>query len=96
MGDPNLRASLQDIKDHRLFRNIDWNQARSKKLKPPFVPELHGETDRRYFHQYQKDLRRADASSPVKDLQSSPDKRKSFKPLGDFRIQKLNSAFEGF
>ena len=94
VGDPNLRASLQDIKDHRLFRNIDWDQARSKQLKPPFVPDLQGETDRKYFHSYQKIMQRGDLS-PIKEA-ASPEKRKPNKPLGDFRMQKLNSAFDGF
>ena len=35
--------------------------------------------------------------SPIKEVVSaSPEKRKPNKPLGDFRMQKLNSAFDGF
>ena len=37
------------IKEHKYFDNIDWDDAWNQKLTPPFVPELNGETDLRYF-----------------------------------------------
>ncbi len=37
------------IKEHAFFKDIDWDDAWNQKLTPPFVPELRGETDLRYF-----------------------------------------------
>ena len=37
------------IKEHQFFEDIDWDDAWNRKLNPPFVPELSGETDLRYF-----------------------------------------------
>ena len=37
------------IKEHQFFEDIDWDDAWNRKLTPPFIPELNGETDLRYF-----------------------------------------------
>lgn len=37
------------IKEHQYFKDIDWDDAWNQKLTPPFVPELDGETDLKYF-----------------------------------------------
>ena len=37
------------IKEHPYFEGINWEDAWNKKLTPPFVPDLKGETDLRYF-----------------------------------------------
>ena len=37
------------IKEHQYFEDIDWDDAWNQKLIPPFIPELNGETDLRYF-----------------------------------------------
>ena len=37
------------IKEHPYFNDIDWDDAADRKLTPPFVPELNGETDLKYF-----------------------------------------------
>ena len=52
--DPNLRLGsghngCDDIKNHEFFKNIDWNLALKKKLKPPFIPKIDDETDIKYF-----------------------------------------------
>jgi RAC serine/threonine-protein kinase len=33
------------IKEHAFFNNLDWNALYNKKIKPPFVPNVKGETD---------------------------------------------------
>ena len=38
-----------DIKKHEFFKDIDWNKALNKKLKPPFIPKVEDETDIKYF-----------------------------------------------
>ena len=52
--DPNLRIGSgangsEEIKKHDFFKNIDWNLALKKKLKPPFIPKIDDETDIKYF-----------------------------------------------
>ena len=37
------------IKEHQYFKDIDWDDAWNQKLTPPFIPELDGETDLKYF-----------------------------------------------
>ena len=37
------------IKEHPYFKDINWDDAYNQKLTPPFVPELDGETDLKYF-----------------------------------------------
>ena len=37
-------------------------------MKPPFVPELTDETDRKYFHQFRKQQRIMRQMSPTKEL----------------------------
>eukprot|EP01126_Amoeba_proteus_P035145 TRINITY_DN3532_c0_g1_i5.p1 TRINITY_DN3532_c0_g1~~TRINITY_DN3532_c0_g1_i5.p1 ORF type:complete len:162 (+),score=30.47 TRINITY_DN3532_c0_g1_i5:712-1197(+) len=40
---------LGELKIHRFFSGVDWNQARKRKLSPPFVPDLVGPHDTHYF-----------------------------------------------
>ena len=52
--DPNLRIGngangSEEIKKHDFFKNIDWNLALKKKLKPSFIPKIDDETDIKYF-----------------------------------------------
>ena len=37
------------IKDHPFFEGINWDDAWNRKLTPPFIPDLNGETDLKYF-----------------------------------------------
>jgi serum/glucocorticoid-regulated kinase 2 len=37
------------IKEHPYFEGINWEDAWNRKLQPPFVPKLKGETDLSYF-----------------------------------------------
>ena len=39
----------ENIKKHSFFEGIDWNDIWNKNVTPPFVPELDGEMDLRYF-----------------------------------------------
>jgi len=47
VSEPERRAGFHEINSHPFFRGIDWNHLRS--MPPPFVPELSGDTDTRYF-----------------------------------------------
>ena len=42
--------SIEKVKNHDFFQGIDWEAAYLKKLDPPIVPEVQGESDIRYFN----------------------------------------------
>ena len=39
----------ENIKKHKYFKNVNWDDAWNRKIKPPFIPKLSNETDLRYF-----------------------------------------------
>ena len=39
----------ENIKNHKFFKGINWNDVWDKKLEPPFVPKLKDEQDLKYF-----------------------------------------------
>ena len=40
---------VEDLKKHPYFKGIDWKELENKNVKAPFVPDLNGETDLKYF-----------------------------------------------
>ena len=40
---------VKKIKEHPYFEGVNWEDAWNRKLQPPFVPNLEGETDLKYF-----------------------------------------------
>ena len=40
---------VEDLKKHPYFKKIDWKELENKNVKAPFVPDLNGETDLKYF-----------------------------------------------
>jgi len=36
----NLKGGVNDIKNHRLFKGLDWDKLKSKELPPPYVPKV--------------------------------------------------------
>lgn len=36
----NLKGGVNDIKNHRLFKGLDWDKLRSKELPAPYVPKV--------------------------------------------------------
>lgn len=39
-----------EVKKHKFFADIDWKKLIERKMKPPFIPELHSADDIRHFH----------------------------------------------
>lgn len=48
----NLKNGADDIKNHKLFKGIDWEDVYNKKLKPPFVPKVSSDGDTSNFQEY--------------------------------------------
>lgn len=52
--DPKYRIGadngMDDFRDHPFFKGIDWESLHD--MNPPFVPELRGPTDTRYFEDH--------------------------------------------
>ena len=40
---------VEDLKKHPYFKKIDWKELENKNVKAPFVPDLNGEMDLKYF-----------------------------------------------
>ncbi|KAK8402567.1 hypothetical protein O3P69_000748 [Scylla paramamosain] len=48
----NMKNGADDVKRHRFFKNLDWEDVYEKKLKPPIVPRVSYEGDTRNFDDY--------------------------------------------
>ena len=46
------RLDVAGIKAHPFFDSVDWD--RLDAMAPPFVPELHGDTDTSYFDTFEE------------------------------------------
>ena len=42
--------SVDDIKNHQFFKNVDFNKVLSKKEIPPFIPKIEHDLDLKYFN----------------------------------------------
>lgn len=60
------KRGLEDFRTHPFFKGVDWDRLHS--VRPPFVPELSGPTDVRYFEEHQPVP--ADGSVQVSTTQS--------------------------
>lgn len=45
LGNQSQGPEANDILEHPFFRNINWNDLRALKLKPPYIPKLAGPED---------------------------------------------------
>lgn len=48
----NMKAGAEDIKKHRWFKPVDWEDVYQRQLKPPIVPKMNFEGDTRNFDTY--------------------------------------------
>ena len=46
------QGGAEDVKRHRWFKNIDWDDVVGKKLRPPIVPNVGHEGDARNYDDY--------------------------------------------
>jgi len=48
----NMKAGTEDVKKHRWFKTIDWEDVYYRKLKPPILPKMRFEGDTKNFDDY--------------------------------------------
>jgi serine/threonine protein kinase len=95
--DPNMRISLEDIKKHLFFKDIDWKKAKDKQLDPFYVPELQGQYDYSKFVNKltEKEVDRINScDSPMtitEYLENQPETGKAF---NKFPLKDTNTAFD--
>ncbi|XP_017844059.1 cAMP-dependent protein kinase catalytic subunit 3 [Drosophila busckii] len=65
----NMKNGADDVKRHRWFKHLNWNDVYNKKLKPPIMPDVHHDGDTKNFDDYpEKDWKPAKALDQ-RDLQ---------------------------
>jgi len=47
-----MKNGSEDVKRHRWFKNIDWDEVYQRKLKPPIVPNVGHDGDARNYDDY--------------------------------------------
>lgn len=50
-----LRGGGEDVKKHKFFKSIDWDDLQARKIEPPLVPETKGLGDTRNFDVYDEE-----------------------------------------
>ncbi|XKL61565.1 hypothetical protein PGB90_008622 [Kerria lacca] len=48
----NMKNGAEDVKRHRWFKHIDWQDVVNRRLKPPIIPQITFEGDTRNFDEY--------------------------------------------
>jgi serine/threonine protein kinase len=48
----NLKNGVEDIKQHKWFKDIDWERLLSKDIEPPFKPSVKNQSDTSNFDDY--------------------------------------------
>jgi len=48
----NLKGGASDIKNHKWFKGVDWDQLYQKRIIAPIIPEVEHEGDTNYFEKY--------------------------------------------
>lgn len=50
--DPRKRISIEEVKKHKWFDDLDFDKIENEELQPPWVPSLSSEEDCKYFRHY--------------------------------------------
>ena len=51
----NLRNGAEDVKTHKWFNGMDWEEVFNRKLRPPLVPRVRYDGDTANFDDYSKE-----------------------------------------
>ena len=81
VADPNLRPELADIKQHKMFKPIQWTALQKRSEPAPFVPPLMPATKSETCEET-KVLCRNSSSNVLGDYQ--------------YHVSKINRAFKDF
>ena len=97
----NMRISITEIKRHQFFKEIDWNDAKEKRLYPPFIPELE---DQFSLQNFESDDKIEIYNNPMYEFEKQlgvvnksnafPTEERKFNPVGNFQLKKINKEFE--
>ncbi|KAI9711589.1 MAG: hypothetical protein M1820_002154 [Bogoriella megaspora] len=79
--------NLQEVKAHAYFMEVDWTQLRQQ--RPPFVPELDGETDAGYFDDFGNE-------ADMAKYKEVHDKQAALENMADREDKMGKSLFVGF
>lgn len=65
----NLKGGVDDIKNHRFFKELDWNDLINQKIQPPYIPKVKGSGDVSNFEELDEseDEDEAEEIKPSKD-----------------------------
>jgi protein kinase A len=48
----NLKGGVSDIKNHRFFKGLDWDNLVNLKITPPYIPKVSSSSDTSNFQDY--------------------------------------------
>ncbi|OQV20733.1 Protein kinase DC2 [Hypsibius exemplaris] len=65
----NMKNGVEDIKNHRWFRPINWASCLERNLEPPYVPKVGHPGDARNFDDYPEDWSDTDSTVTAEELQ---------------------------
>jgi hypothetical protein len=51
-----LKDGVEDIKNHKWFKGVDWNIVRAKQIQAPIPVLIKDQGDSRYFEKYPDSL----------------------------------------
>ncbi len=51
----NLKNGVKDIKDHRFFKNLNWNDLLNLKIAAPYKPKVTSNSDVNNFNTYDEE-----------------------------------------
>lgn len=64
-----MKNGSEDVRRHKIFRHVVWNDVYNKKTQPPIVPKVSHEGDTRNFDEYPENDWRASAPAPPAQLE---------------------------
>lgn len=63
-----MKNGARDIKMHRWFKNVDWNEVYNKKYQAPIKPQIKAVDDTSNFDNYNEDVFAEDADAIYQEL----------------------------
>ncbi|XP_052783690.1 cAMP-dependent protein kinase catalytic subunit PRKX-like isoform X4 [Mya arenaria] len=65
----NMKNGAEDIKKHKWFKSVDWEDVLNRKLTPPIIPKVTHEGDTKNFDTYSEDDWQKAPPAPEKDME---------------------------